>query len=269
MRDMLGLSRTTKGGSSVMLGSKIQKLRKRNGMSQEDLASKLTISRQAISKWELGESVPDTENVLQLSKLFGVSTDYLLNDEYEREEEAPVRVSSIASNIEQPEHITEKNQITLTILKNPILWRIVAIILLPALVTTLIVYSYKGDGGSIYQPPGLEITDPPWEEGIHPIEEGIRPITPRRSITFAYDGHVLEEFSMRVGEKITLSIIMEPEDFDSLHLSVSDPEVIKRVPSNTSGSGARFTITAIGPGTATLTVTDGDITAVCTIYVGK
>ena len=71
-----------------MLGSKIQRLRKDNGMSQEELASKLTISRQAISKWELGESMPDTENVVQLSKLFGVTTDFLLYDEYESESDA-------------------------------------------------------------------------------------------------------------------------------------------------------------------------------------
>jgi len=64
-----------------MLGKKIQQLRKDNGMSQEELALKLTISRQAISKWELGESMPDTDNVVQLSKLFGVSTDYLLIDD--------------------------------------------------------------------------------------------------------------------------------------------------------------------------------------------
>ena len=68
-----------------MLGSKIQQLRKSNGMSQEELASKLTISRQAISKWELGESMPDTENIVQLSKLFGVTTDFLLIDKTENE----------------------------------------------------------------------------------------------------------------------------------------------------------------------------------------
>jgi transcriptional regulator with XRE-family HTH domain len=65
------------------LGDKIHQLRKQSGMSQEELASQLTISRQAISKWELGESIPDTENVLQISKLFNVTTDYLLNDNYE------------------------------------------------------------------------------------------------------------------------------------------------------------------------------------------
>jgi len=72
-----------------MLGEKIHQLRKGRGFSQEELASQLTVSRQAISKWELGESVPDTENIVQLSKIFNVSTDYLLNDEYESDLDIP------------------------------------------------------------------------------------------------------------------------------------------------------------------------------------
>jgi transcriptional regulator with XRE-family HTH domain len=72
-----------------MLGEKIHRLRKSKGLSQEALAGQLTVSRQAVSKWELGESVPDTENVVQLSKIFGVSTDYLLNDEYESDKDIP------------------------------------------------------------------------------------------------------------------------------------------------------------------------------------
>jgi len=52
-------------------------------MSQEALAAKLNISRQAVSRWETGEAVPDTEKVIQLSKVFHVSTDYLLLDEIE------------------------------------------------------------------------------------------------------------------------------------------------------------------------------------------
>ena len=67
----------------MTLGVKIQFLRKQNGMSQEQLASQLTVSRQAISKWELDSCVPDTDNIVQLSKLFKVSTDYLLNDDIE------------------------------------------------------------------------------------------------------------------------------------------------------------------------------------------
>ena len=81
-----------------MLNEKIYQLRKRKGLSQEELASQLTVSRQSISKWELGESVPDTENVVQLSKIFCVSTDYLLNDEYKSDNDIPA-VKESAQNI--------------------------------------------------------------------------------------------------------------------------------------------------------------------------
>lgn len=64
----------------MTFGEKLKFLRKQKGFSQERLSQQLTVSRQAISKWELGESLPDTENVIQLSKLFSVSIDFLLND---------------------------------------------------------------------------------------------------------------------------------------------------------------------------------------------
>ena len=66
----------------MKLSDKIIKLRKANGWSQEDLAEKLYVSRQAISRWENGTALPDANNILQLSKLFNVSTDYLLNEDY-------------------------------------------------------------------------------------------------------------------------------------------------------------------------------------------
>jgi len=65
----------------MMLSEKIQILRKQSGMSQEQLAEKITVSRQAVSKWEQGESFPDIDNIVQLSKIFSVSTDYLLRDD--------------------------------------------------------------------------------------------------------------------------------------------------------------------------------------------
>lgn len=64
---------------------KLQTLRKSKGMSQEQLAACVNVSRQAISKWELGESMPDTNNVIQLSNLFSVSIDYLLKDELDED----------------------------------------------------------------------------------------------------------------------------------------------------------------------------------------
>ena len=65
----------------MLLGEKLKKLRKARGLSQEQLADQLNVSRQAISKWELGESIPDTENLILLSKFYGVSIDYLLLNE--------------------------------------------------------------------------------------------------------------------------------------------------------------------------------------------
>lgn len=73
----------------MTFGEKLQALRKKHGWTQEELAAKITVSRQALSKWELGAAIPDTENVLQISKLFGVSTDYLLNDEYDSDNDIP------------------------------------------------------------------------------------------------------------------------------------------------------------------------------------
>ena len=65
----------------MKLSEKIIKFRKTNGWSQEDLAEKMYVSRQAISRWENGTALPDANNILQLSKLFAVSADYLLNED--------------------------------------------------------------------------------------------------------------------------------------------------------------------------------------------
>ena len=68
----------------MIFADKITDLRKKNGWSQEELAEKLNVSRQAVSKWEGAQSVPDMGRIVQMSELFGVSTDYLLKDELEQ-----------------------------------------------------------------------------------------------------------------------------------------------------------------------------------------
>ena len=67
----------------MKLSDKIILLRKQRGWSQEALAEQLGVSRQAVSRWEGGTALPDAANILQLSKLFAVSADYLLNDDCE------------------------------------------------------------------------------------------------------------------------------------------------------------------------------------------
>lgn len=73
----------------MILADKIIELRKKSGLSQEELAEKMNVSRQSVSKWEGAQSIPDLDKILALSKIFGVSTDYLLKDDFEAEELVP------------------------------------------------------------------------------------------------------------------------------------------------------------------------------------
>ena len=73
----------------MKLQDKIIEHRKANDWSQEDFADKLNVSRQAISRWENGTALPDVQNILQISKLFHVTTDYLLNDDYGSDSDIP------------------------------------------------------------------------------------------------------------------------------------------------------------------------------------
>ena len=66
-----------------MLSEKLYQLRKKSGLSQEQLAEQLNVSRQAISKWESGSAFPESEKLIIISNYFGVSVDYLLKDEAE------------------------------------------------------------------------------------------------------------------------------------------------------------------------------------------
>ena len=71
---------------NIEIANRLQKLRKENGYSQEELADKLGISRQAVSKWERAESSPDTDNLIVLARLYNISLDELLNDSESDEE---------------------------------------------------------------------------------------------------------------------------------------------------------------------------------------
>lgn len=70
----------------MILADKIIQLRKQNGWSQEELAEKMNVSRQSVSKWEGAQSAPDLQKILMMAELFGVTTDYLLKDDMEAEE---------------------------------------------------------------------------------------------------------------------------------------------------------------------------------------
>lgn len=78
----------------MIFADKLIELRKKSGWSQEELAEQMNVTRQSVSKWEGAQSVPDLEKIIQLSKLFGVSTDYLLKDEIEANENEPASLKT-------------------------------------------------------------------------------------------------------------------------------------------------------------------------------
>lgn len=85
----------------MILSEKLLALRTRAGLSQEELAEKLNVSRQSVSKWESGGSIPGIDKILEMSRLYGISTDYLLKDELE---ELP---GEIVADLYQPTPVRE------------------------------------------------------------------------------------------------------------------------------------------------------------------
>ena len=78
-----------------MLSEKLYKLRKNSGLSQEQLAEQLNVSRQAISKWEQGTAIPESEKLISVSNYFDVTVDYLLKEDTED------TVSTTAEGVEE------------------------------------------------------------------------------------------------------------------------------------------------------------------------
>lgn len=96
----------------MRLSEKIMSLRKKSGWSQEELAERLNVSRQSVSKWELGECSPDIEKILRMSELWNVSTDYLLKEETEEanEVEDTMRAQTVATEEKVSEQVASKKK---------------------------------------------------------------------------------------------------------------------------------------------------------------
>ncbi len=112
---------------NLFTANKLTALRKHNGLSQEALAEKIGVSRQAVSKWERGEASPDTENILALSKLYCLSLDDILGDktaeEIIRDQEiitAPAENENAlySTKKSEPKEAAEQNKQLAEILKN-------------------------------------------------------------------------------------------------------------------------------------------------------
>lgn len=83
----------------MKLHDKIFQLRKQAGLSQEEAARRLNISRQALSRWENGTALPAANNIVEISRLFGVTTDYLLHDDFQSDDDIPPVVEAKKDNL--------------------------------------------------------------------------------------------------------------------------------------------------------------------------
>lgn len=83
---------------NIEIANRLLHLRKKNGLSQEDLANKLNISRQAISKWERAEASPDTDNLIELARLYGITLDELITGNTAQAAQAPVQEPNAESS---------------------------------------------------------------------------------------------------------------------------------------------------------------------------
>ena len=103
-KQLSGKRKDEKMEEVMILADKIINLRKKNGWSQEELAEKLGVTRQSVSKYEGAQSIPDLDKILKLSEIFGVTTDYLIKDELEEEEYAPSQIQEKESGSDRSVH---------------------------------------------------------------------------------------------------------------------------------------------------------------------
>ena len=142
----------------MRLEEKLTVLRKESGYTQLDLAEKVRVSRQAISKWETGRALPSAEKLKYLSELFGVSVDYLLSDDMTEEPKPKEQEPA-------PEPQTEEAVFPEKEKGKPASWKYIAALLLAVLLLGLLIGVFVGKYSerhiSIVDIPGLEVESDP------------------------------------------------------------------------------------------------------------
>jgi transcriptional regulator with XRE-family HTH domain len=115
---------------TMILADKLIKLRKQFGWSQEDLAEKMNVSRQSVSKWESASSIPDLNKIIKLADIFNVSTDYLLRDEVDETEQLTEDKDPLLKQVslEEANDYVEKKQRTIKSVAKGVMLCIFAVI---------------------------------------------------------------------------------------------------------------------------------------------
>ena len=230
-----------------MLKGNLKTQRKAKGLTQEELAIRLNVVRQTVSKWEKGQSVPDADLLIQMADIFEVSVSELLGTEMENNKE-------IGDVAQQLSRINEKLAIMNRRARR--IWKTIAIvagaIVILSMFLILLIY---------FAPPVEESTPPVWIE--HP-EWKESPVN-SESVTITYDGHKIIDITIRVGESFLLDVSIEPDIEGDIEWISSDQSVFNVVP---TPEKTRATLTALSPSAyTTLTVSVGDETTQCVIRV--
>lgn len=123
----------------MRLEEKLTHLRKREGLTQQKLADALNVSRQAISKWEVGTAVPSTDNLIHLGRLFGVAVDVLVNEQLDLDGKPDI-------NIEEPEVPAEPAVAEKKRPVAPSIWKLIVIAVCALLLFTVIGMRLLSDG---------------------------------------------------------------------------------------------------------------------------
>jgi len=94
---------------NIETANRLLEYRKKAGLSQEELAEKIGVSRQAVSKWERSEASPDTDNLVELSKIYGVSLDEMLGLQTAKTEESPLEQDEVHVSFKDGIHVNSKD----------------------------------------------------------------------------------------------------------------------------------------------------------------
>lgn len=120
----------------MRLEEKLTHLRKREGLTQQKLADALNVSRQAISKWEVGTAVPSTDNLIHLGRLFGVAVDVLVNEQLDLDGNLDTKAP-----VEAPEEPEAPAEPTVAEEKRPVassIWKLIVVAVCILLLTVLV-----------------------------------------------------------------------------------------------------------------------------------
>ena len=200
----------------MSLADKIMQLRKQRGWSQIDLADRLDVSRQSVSKWEMAQAVPELDKIIKLSELFDVTTDYLLKDDIP---EPPAPEPEAAP---EPEPVPEPVVREETPKKKWSTWRWIAtgiaavvFLALALIIIAAVSFNYMTDSATSDSESSMVIDALPTPSPI-PAAAGTTWIIEAESTDQVYEGPMVETYTFGEGETALTGGPVSPEEMAAI-----------------------------------------------------